>query len=66
MAGTGTRGQPVQVKLRDEHDQAHYILVEPLRDDDTLNQGQSVLITARDGPHYLAIKSAVHVTSSTF
>jgi membrane protein implicated in regulation of membrane protease activity len=61
MAGTGKRGTPVQVKLRDEHGQAHYVMVEPLRDDDSLNQGQNVLITARDGALYLAIKSAAEV-----
>jgi hypothetical protein len=61
MAGTGTRGTPVQIKLRDEHGQAHYVLVEPVRDDETLSQGQSVLITARDGPIYLAIKSPSQV-----
>lgn len=64
MAGTGARGMPVQVKLRDEHGQSHYIMVEPVRDDDTLKQGQSVLITARDGVHYLAIQSVSQVISS--
>jgi hypothetical protein len=61
MAGTGKRGTPVQIKLRDEHGQAHYVLVEPERDDETLSQGQSVLITARDGAIYLAIKSPSQV-----
>jgi Protein of unknown function (DUF1449) len=61
MAGIGKRGAPVQVKLRDEHGQAHYVMVEPLRDDDTLNQGQSVLIAARDGPIHLAIKTATQI-----
>lgn len=61
MAGKGRRGVPVQVKLRDEHGQAHYVMVEPLRDDDTLSQGQNVLITARDGSIYLAIKTATQI-----
>jgi membrane protein implicated in regulation of membrane protease activity len=59
--GTGTRGTPVQVKLRDEHGQAHYVMAEPARDADTLTQGQSVLITAREGATYLAIKCATEV-----
>jgi membrane protein implicated in regulation of membrane protease activity len=61
MAGEGTRGSPVQVKLRDEHGQAHYVMVEPVRDDDTLSQGQNVVITSRDGAHYLAIKTATQM-----
>jgi membrane protein implicated in regulation of membrane protease activity len=61
MAGTGRRGGPVQVKLRDEHGQAHYVMVEPVRDDDTLSQGQSVVITSRKGVHYLAIKTATPI-----
>jgi membrane protein implicated in regulation of membrane protease activity len=61
MAGTGKRGTPVQVKLRDEHGQAHYVMVEPVRDDDTLSQGQNVVITSRDGAHYLAIKTATQM-----
>jgi Protein of unknown function (DUF1449) len=61
MAGTGKRGTPVQVKLRDEHGQPHYIMVEPVRDDDTLSQGQSVIITSRDGAIYLAIKTVAQV-----
>jgi Protein of unknown function (DUF1449) len=61
MAGTGKRGTPVQVKLRDEHGQPHYIMVEPVRDDDTLSQGQSIIITSRDGAIYLAIKTVAHV-----
>jgi membrane protein implicated in regulation of membrane protease activity len=61
MAGTGARGNPVQVKLHDEHGQAHYVMVEPVRDDDTLSQGQNVVITSRDGAHYLAIKTATQI-----
>jgi hypothetical protein len=59
--GTGTRGNPVQVKLRDEHGQSHYVMVEPARDDETLSQGHNVLITARSGPIYHAIKSATQI-----
>jgi membrane protein implicated in regulation of membrane protease activity len=58
MAGTGVRGTPVQVKLRDEFGQAHYLMVEPTRDDDTLTQGEKVTLTTRDGPLYFAIASA--------
>lgn len=55
LAGTGKRGLPVQVKLRDEHGQAHYVMVEPLYDDNIFNQGDAVLITDQAGAIYLAI-----------
>jgi membrane protein implicated in regulation of membrane protease activity len=58
MAGMGKRGLPVQVRLRDEFGQAHYLMVEPTRDDETLNQGQKVILTNREGPLYFAILSA--------
>lgn len=57
MSGQGKRGIPVQVTLRDEHGQAHYVMAEPARDDESFSQGQGVLITARNGPIYHAIKS---------
>lgn len=57
MAGIGKRGQPVQVRLRDQFGQSHYIQVEPVRDDETFTQGQMVQLTSRDGPLYLAIAS---------
>jgi membrane protein implicated in regulation of membrane protease activity len=57
MAGIGKRGQPVQVRLRDQFSQSHYVQVEPVRDDETFTQGQMVQLTCRDGPLYLAIAS---------
>jgi hypothetical protein len=59
--GEGRRGSPVQVKLRDEHGQAHYVMVEPVRDDETLSAGQGVLITSREGAIYHAIKSPTQI-----
>jgi membrane protein implicated in regulation of membrane protease activity len=61
MTGTGKRGTPVQAKLRDEHGQAHYVMVEPMRDDDILRQGQAIMLSARVGPIYHAIKTASEV-----
>jgi Protein of unknown function (DUF1449) len=61
MAGVGRRGTPVQAKLRDEHGQAHYVMVEPMRDDDILRQGQAIMLSARVGAIYHAIKTASEV-----
>lgn len=61
MAGEGKRGSPVQAKLRDEYGQAHYVMVEPMRDDDTLHQGQTILLSARVGAIYHGIKAATEV-----
>ncbi len=55
MAGAGKRGLPVQVRLRDEHGQSHYVQVEPVRDDEVLAQGQKVQLTRREGSLYYAI-----------
>jgi hypothetical protein len=57
MAGNGKRGLPVQVHIRDEHGQSHYIPVEPVRDDEILRHGQFVQITRREGSLYFAISN---------
>jgi hypothetical protein len=61
MAGVGKRDAPVQAKLRDEHGQAHYVMVEPMRDDDTLRQGQAIMLSSRVGAIYHVIKTASEV-----
>lgn len=49
VIGQTTKGKPTQAKLRDQHGQTHYVLVEPHREEDTLNAGEEVVIVARTG-----------------
>lgn len=65
MAGTGQRGSPVQVKLRDQFGQSHYVMVEPMRDDDVLRSGQAILITARVGSIYHATKTVAEIVKES-
>lgn len=42
--GTARRGAPAEARFRDGHGNTHYALVEPLRDDDALEQGTEIAI----------------------
>ncbi|MFA9480374.1 YqiJ family protein [Phycisphaerales bacterium AB-hyl4] len=55
--GTARRGSPAQAKLRDQHGQTHYVMVEPDSDDAVFDQGIHVLLVKRDGPRFLAIEN---------
>jgi hypothetical protein len=48
-------GSPGQAKLRDQHGQVHYLLIEPDQPGDTLNTGQTVLIVGQRRHIFLAI-----------
>jgi len=54
---TASRGNPAQAKLRDQHGQAHYVLVEPDNVDEELAPGSDVLIVRQGGVVYFAIKN---------
>lgn len=53
--GAARRGQPAQAKLRDQHGQTHYVMVEPDNDADTLTSGEHVLLVSRHGHLFHAI-----------
>jgi hypothetical protein len=57
--GTTRRSHPSQAKLRDQHGQTHYVLIEPLREGDEFHNGDSVTLIQREGPKYLVIESSV-------
>jgi hypothetical protein len=54
---TATRGEPAQAKLRDQHGQAHYVLVEPDNDGDVLDAGSDVLLVRQGSAVYYAIRN---------
>lgn len=53
--GTAARGSPAQAKLRDQHGQVHYLLVEPDLDGDTFPTGAAVLLVSQHGAVFRAI-----------
>ena len=64
IRGQASRGNPAEAKLKDQHDTTHYVLVEPDHDDETLAQGEEVLIVKGDGSRFYAIKNTHDSLSS--
>ncbi|MCB0323104.1 MAG: YqiJ family protein [Bdellovibrionales bacterium] len=54
-SGTAKANKAVQAKLRDEHGQTHYIMVEPDEVDGSFDQGASVLVVKQDGAIFKVI-----------
>lgn len=54
---TALRGTPAQAKLRDQHGQAHYVLVEPDNEDEVLEASSDVLLVRQGIAVYYAIKN---------
>ncbi|MCI5141357.1 MAG: DUF1449 family protein [Candidatus Electrothrix sp. ATG1] len=57
IAGTATQGKPVQAKIRDEHQQTHYILVEPEQPEEKLNAGETVIVSGKEGAVFQAVRN---------
>jgi len=55
--GETRKGHPTQAKLKDAHGQTHYVLVEPLRDEDVFDSGDVVLLVERTGPKFYVVGS---------
>ncbi|MBN8291005.1 YqiJ family protein [Rhodobacter sp. NTK016B] len=53
--GTASRGKPAEVKIRDRHGNIHYLRVEPLRDDETFEQGSDVTLIRKRGDKFFVI-----------
>lgn len=54
--GVARAGQPAQAKLRDQHGQTHYVMVEPDVDDDEFPAGTEVLLVKKLSAHYRCIR----------
>ncbi|RYG37076.1 DUF1449 family protein [bacterium] len=48
-------GAPSQAKLHDKHGQAHYVLVEPVHEGETFDNGERVILVRREGPKYFVV-----------
>jgi hypothetical protein len=58
LEGTARRGSPARAKIVDQHGQAHFIMVEPHDDTDTIAAGETALIVRRDGKLFYALPEA--------
>jgi len=57
VIGTARRGAAAQAKLRDEFRTTHYVMVEPVHEQDVFEQGTEVLLMTRDGSRYRAVRA---------
>jgi hypothetical protein len=49
LEGAARRGHPARARVVDQHGQAHYVMVEPHQDGDSIAQGESALLVRRAG-----------------
>jgi len=62
LLGAARAGSPARARVRDQHGQSHYVLVEPNLAGDTLREGAEILLVAREPGHFRAIPIAPHFT----
>jgi membrane protein implicated in regulation of membrane protease activity len=60
--GTARRGSPAQVRVRDVHGQAHYVMVEPHDAAHPLPEGATVLLARREGHIFIGLGEADGIT----
>jgi len=53
--GTAARGRPAEVKIKDRHGNIHYMRVEPLYDNETIEQGRDVILIRKRGDKFYVI-----------
>jgi membrane protein implicated in regulation of membrane protease activity len=57
VTGTARAGHAAQARLRDEHGQRHYLMIEPAAPDEELAEGETALIVRRDGATFYAVRN---------
>lgn len=60
--GTARHGEPAQAKLRDEHGQTHYVMVEPGDPFETFVQGTPVLLVQKNGARFAAVRGTTEAS----
>lgn len=55
--GTARAGSPAEARLKDEHQQSHYIMVEPDNEDESFETGAVVLVVSKTGTVFKAIRN---------
>lgn len=56
VIGRATPGSPARTSVADAHGHPHHVMVEPAEPGVTLSEGEDVLLTARDGDLFQAIR----------
>lgn len=54
IEGSARRGHPTRAKVVDQYGQAHYVMIEPHHDGDTIGQGETALLVRRTGALFFA------------
>ena len=57
VLGTARQGSPAQARVRDQHGQMHYVMLEPDDAADAFGAGDSVLLISHSGVVYRAIRN---------
>lgn len=55
--GIARQGSPAEAKLKDQHGQTHYLMVEPDLADETFPHGTAVILVRQQGAHFTAIRN---------
>jgi hypothetical protein len=55
--GNARRGYPAEARLKDEHGQLHYVMVEPDSDSEEFAQGSTVLLVKQESSVFRAIRN---------
>ncbi len=55
LEGAARRGSPARAKVVDRHGQAHFVMVEPHDDADTIASGETALLVRREGKLFFAL-----------
>ena len=53
--GTARIGAPARAVVRDEHGQAHHVMVEPFSEGSEAKEGQSLLLVRREGELFIGL-----------
>lgn len=53
--GTASRGKPAEVKIKDRHNNIHYLRVEPLMEEDVFPEGSDVTLIRKRGDKFYVI-----------
>jgi len=57
VTGTARRGMAAEVKVRDQHGNAHFLMLEPDLDGEEFEQGSVVLVVSKHGALYRGIRN---------
>ena len=60
VTGRASAGSPARARVEDHHGQAHYVMVEPDNEGQSLTEGETILLVRRDGPLFRAISHGDH------